>query len=89
MQLVKDIDSAAVERLRRQGGFLLRLYQAEIAKDPTSHATESSRSNVIAMQHTVRQIYGEAVARDVADLLAAASGSSAPGHARQYSRHPS
>jgi hypothetical protein len=71
MQLIEELDSGAIERLRKQGGFLLRIYQAEIAKDPTSRATESSRSNVIAMQHTVRQMYGEAVARDVANPITA------------------
>jgi hypothetical protein len=35
----------------------------------TSRATESSRSNVIALWHTIRQIYGRAVARDVANLV--------------------
>src|SRR6202022_190214 len=74
MQFVKDLDSEAIERLRKQGGFLLTIYHAEIAKGPTSRATESSRSNVIAMQHTVRQMYGEAVARDVAALNTAALG---------------
>jgi hypothetical protein len=44
------------------------IYQAEFDQDPTSHA--SSRSNAIAMRHTVRQIYGDAVARDVANLNA-------------------
>ncbi len=65
MQLVEQLDSVTIERLRKQGEFLLRIYRAEFAKDPTSHATESSRSNVIAMHHTVRQLYGEAVAWDV------------------------
>jgi hypothetical protein len=65
MQLVEQLDSVTVERLRKQGEFLLRIYQAEIAEDPTSRATEFARSNVIALQHTVRQVYGEAVARDV------------------------
>jgi hypothetical protein len=37
---------------------------------PAMPATESSRRNVIAMQHTVGQIYGKAVARDVASLTA-------------------
>ena len=69
MQLIEELDSGAIERLRKQGGFLLRIYQAEIAKDPTSRATESSRSNVIAMEHTVRQMYGEAVERDVANPI--------------------
>ncbi len=65
MQLVEQLDSVTIERLRKQGQFLLRIYRAEFAKDPTSRATESSRSNVIAMHHTVRQLYGEAVAWDV------------------------
>ena len=70
MQVVEQLDSEAIERLRKQSGFLLGIYHAEIAKDPTSRATESSRSNVIAMQHTVRQMYGEAVARDVSNFEA-------------------
>jgi len=65
MQLVEQLDSVTIERLRKQGEFLLRIYRAEFAKDPTSRATESSRSNVIAMHHTVRQLYGKAVAWDV------------------------
>jgi hypothetical protein len=68
MQLVQQLGSVTIERLRKQGGFLLRIYQAEISRDPTSRATEFARSNVIAMQHTVRQMYGEAVARDVANF---------------------
>jgi hypothetical protein len=68
MQVVEQLDSKAIERLRKQSGFLLGIYQSEIAKDPTSRATESSRSNLIAVQHTVRQMYGEAVVRDVANL---------------------
>jgi hypothetical protein len=48
----------------KQREFLLRLCRAESAKDPT-RATESSRSIVIAVQHTVRQLYGEEVAWDV------------------------
>ena len=71
MQVVEQLDPQAIERLRKQSGFLLGIYHAEIAKDPTSRATESSRSNVIAMLHTVRQMYGEAVARDVANLVTA------------------
>jgi hypothetical protein len=71
MQVVEQLDSVTKERLRKQGQFLLRVYQAEFDQDPTSHATESSRSNVIAMQHTVRQMYGEAVALDVANLVTA------------------
>jgi hypothetical protein len=50
MQRIEELDSGAIERLRKQGEFLLRVYRAEFAKDPISRATESSRSNVIAMQ---------------------------------------
>ena len=48
-----------IERLEKQGKLLLRIYQAELAKDPSSQGTESSRSNVIALRHTVQQIYGD------------------------------
>jgi len=68
MQRIEELDSGVIERLRKQGEFLLRIYRAEFVKDPTSRAAESSRSNVIAIQHTVRQMYGEAVVRDVANL---------------------
>jgi hypothetical protein len=70
MQLVKELDSGSIERLGKQGRYLLRIHRAELAKDPISHATESSRSNLMAVQHTVKQMYGEAVARDVAKLVA-------------------
>jgi hypothetical protein len=70
MQVAEQLDSVTIERLRRQSEFLLRIYQTEIARDLTSRATEFARSNVIAMHHTVRQMYGEAVARDVANLSA-------------------
>ena len=66
---LRELDSETIERLGKQGGFLLSTYQAELAKDPDSSSTESSRSNVIALWHTIRQIYGKAVARDVADLV--------------------
>lgn len=69
MQLVEELDSGTIKRLEKQGGFLLRIHQTDLAKDPTSHATESSRSNVMAVQHPVEQIYGEAVARDVTNLV--------------------
>jgi len=63
MQVTEQLNSVTIERLRKQVEFLLRIYRAEFGKDPTSLATGSSRSNVIAVQHTVRQMYGEAVAR--------------------------
>ena len=65
MPVAEQLDSVTIERLRKQSEFLLRTYQTEFDKDPSSHATESSRSNVIALQHTVRQLYGEAIARDL------------------------
>jgi hypothetical protein len=69
MHLSDKLDSETLKRLGKQGGFLLRTYQAELAKSPTSHATESSRSNLMAMQRTIEQMYGDAVARDVATLV--------------------
>jgi hypothetical protein len=69
MHLVEELDSGSIKRLGKQVRLLLRIHQAELAKDPTSHATESSRSNLMAVQHTVKQMYGGAVARDVADLV--------------------
>jgi hypothetical protein len=70
MPVAEQLDSVN-QRLRKQREFLLRSYRAEFAKDPTSRATQSSRSNVIAMQHTVRQMYGEAIAGDVVDVVTA------------------
>jgi hypothetical protein len=65
MDSLEDLNSETIERLGKQGGFLLSTYHAELAKDPASHATGSSRSNVIALWHTIKQIYGKAVARDL------------------------
>ena len=59
-------DALITARLRKQSEFLVRIYRAELAKDPKSQATESLRSNAIAMLHTVRQLYGEAIAREAA-----------------------
>jgi hypothetical protein len=36
MQVVEEFDSVTIKRLRKQGGFLLRMHQSELAKDPTS-----------------------------------------------------
>jgi hypothetical protein len=58
MQLEEQLDSGTIERLERQGDLLLRMHQAELAKDPTSHAAESTRSNMIALRHTIEHIYG-------------------------------
>jgi hypothetical protein len=60
VQLKEQLDSETIERLGKQSRLLLRMYQAELAKDPTSCAAESARSNMIALRHTIEQIYGEA-----------------------------
>ena len=69
MTYLEECNSGRIEYLGKQSGFLLKTYQAELAKDPTSHGTESSRSNMIALWHTIRQVYGKAVARAVANLV--------------------
>jgi len=69
MQTLDRNDLGTLKHLVKQGGFLLKLHQAEIAKDPTSRATESSRSNLMAVRHTVKQVYGSAVEIDVTDLV--------------------
>jgi hypothetical protein len=60
MQIAADLDAETIKRLQQQSSFLLRTYEAEFLKDPTSQATESSRSNLMALRHTIKQIYGEA-----------------------------
>jgi hypothetical protein len=68
MRHLEELDSKTIERLGKQHGFLLMRHEAELAKDSTSEATGSSRSNLMALQHTIKQMYGTAVARDVANL---------------------
>ena len=53
-----QIDADKIERLDEQSELLLRMYQLELAKDPGSHATAVSRSNMIAFRHAIDQIYG-------------------------------
>jgi hypothetical protein len=69
MQSEVRLNQETMERLEEQSGLLLRTYQAENAKDPTSRATETARSNLIALKHSISQIYGESVALDVAIAL--------------------
>ena len=69
MDYLEELDSGTIERLGEQSRFLLGTYEEELAKDPASRATESSRSNVIALWHTISQIYGKTVARDVANRV--------------------
>lgn len=72
MQIEVHLDAETIKRLAEQGELLQRTYQAEFTKDPASRATESSRSNLIALRHTIKQIYGEAVALEVSDSLGSA-----------------
>jgi len=60
------LDAQTSQRLEEQIRLLLRIYRAEFTKDPASPATESSRSNMIALRHTIHQIYGQAAALEVA-----------------------
>jgi hypothetical protein len=39
------------------------MYRLELAKDLSSRATECSRSNMIALRHSIDQIYGESASR--------------------------
>lgn len=72
MQMEAQLRPEAIERLEEQRELLLRTYQAEFAKDPTSPATEVSRSHMIALRHSINQIYGDAAGLDVANVLAPA-----------------
>ena len=60
MPMEVQVDAATRERLEEQSGLLLRIYEVEFAKDPASRATRNSRSNLIALRHSINQIYGEA-----------------------------
>jgi len=68
MQIEAHLDAETIERLEEQNELLLRMYRAEFAKNPTSLATESSRSNMIALRHSISQIYG-AAGVDVANAI--------------------
>jgi len=73
MQIEAHLDAETIERLQEQSELLLRMYQAEFAKDETSLATESSRSNMIALRHSINQIYGA----DVANAMGFSTGAGA------------
>jgi hypothetical protein len=59
MQSEEQFRLGTIERVRKQSALLLRLYQAELASDPARRATESSRSNLMALHHTIAQMYGD------------------------------
>ncbi len=42
MQTEAHFDAETIERLEEQSGLLLKIYEAEFAKDPTSPATAHS-----------------------------------------------
>ena len=73
MQSEARFDAETIERLEEQSGLLVKMYEAEFAKDPTSSATESSHSNMIALRHSIHQIYGQAAAVEVANSLGPAT----------------
>jgi hypothetical protein len=56
----EQLDLGTMERVGKQSALLLRLYEAELASDPTSQATASSRSNLMALRHTIAQLHGDA-----------------------------
>jgi hypothetical protein len=45
MQLLEHLGPRTIGRVEKQGELLLKVYLAERAKDPSSQATKSSRSN--------------------------------------------
>ena len=59
MQLEEQLDSGTLERLEEQSRLLQRIYQPDLAKSPASRAAGSSRSNMIALRHTIELMYGE------------------------------
>ena len=73
MQIVEKLNSGAIERLKEQYELLLRVYHAELAKDPTSRETASSRSNLFALRCTMKQLYGEFLVSDITSLDSAAA----------------
>jgi hypothetical protein len=48
---------------------LLRTYRAAFARDSDSDATKSRRSNLIALLHTIHQVYGASISMDVTNAL--------------------
>jgi hypothetical protein len=73
MRIEAHIDTETIERLGKQGRLLLRIYRREFGTDPTSDATERSRSNIIALRDSISLIYGQAVALEVANSLGPAA----------------
>lgn len=74
----RELDSATLQRLLEQGRSLLRTYRLEYEADPDSRATQVSRSHLIALLHTVRQLHGENLASSLNDTIRANTGFIAP-----------
>jgi hypothetical protein len=72
MHTDKQFNAATIERLEEQSGLLVKTYKAEFARDPDSEATKSSRSNLIALLHTIHQVYGASISLDVTNALGSA-----------------
>jgi hypothetical protein len=47
-----------IKRMGAQSALLLKLYLAELAKDPMSVAAASARSHLIALRHTIALMFG-------------------------------
>ena len=69
MHTDKQFDAATIERLGEQSELLLKTYRAAFAMDPDSQATRSSRSNLIALLHTIHQVYGGSISLGVTNAL--------------------
>ena len=65
----RKFNKGTIERLGEQSGLLLKAYKAEFARDPDSQATKSSRSNLIALHHTIHQVYGASISSGVSYAL--------------------
>jgi hypothetical protein len=60
VQIEEQLDFRTLKRLQKQSRLLQRIYQADVANSPGSRAAGSSRSNMIALRHTIELMYGEA-----------------------------
>jgi hypothetical protein len=66
-----ELELSTNERLRKQEKLLERIYRANYEVDPHSQATRTSRSNLIAVQHTAKQMYEVALSQEVPIVVGA------------------
>lgn len=59
MQSEEQLVLGRMKLLGKHSALLLRLYRAELAKDPTAVAAATARSNLMALRHTIALMYGE------------------------------